>query len=179
MRRISSGWIIFLGIFSNSFSFLSVIKYASLWLIADMFYYILIVSGVELCGNAAFLSKRVKEIWKDQSHVRRYFQRRFTKFSIILGLSIFGQLCRGCFGCLKMLKPKRYRLLSIAGAFSPPQTLTCKHSNLVKIKQKRMIHFSCSSSLWSTKHVTEFDSLGIKGLVSKVSCFTRIQTVSI
>lgn len=39
MRRTSSGWIIFLGIFSNAFFIsVSVIKYAIQWLITDMLY---------------------------------------------------------------------------------------------------------------------------------------------
>ena len=98
MRRISSGWIIFLGIVLNFFISVSVIKYVAQWLIADMLYYLLTVSGMRLYENAAFLFTRFKEMGKDQSSVGRDFRGRFAKCSMILGLPAFGQLCRSCFG---------------------------------------------------------------------------------
>lgn len=44
------------------FASVSVIKEASQWLVTGMLYYLLTVSGVQLCGNSAFLSTRVKEM---------------------------------------------------------------------------------------------------------------------
>lgn len=57
-----------------------------------MFYYLLAVSGVELCGNSAFPSTRLKGIGKDQSYGGGDLRGTFTTFSVILGLSTFGQL---------------------------------------------------------------------------------------
>ena len=83
----------------------SVIKHKARWLIADM-YYLLIVSGVELYGNSAFLSTRVKEMGKDQSYVSRDFQGRPVNCSTVLDQPTFGRLCRSCFGFTTIIQAR-------------------------------------------------------------------------
>lgn len=76
----------------------SVIKHKARWFIADMLYYLLTVSGMELHGNSAFLSTRVKEMGKAQSYVSRDSQGRPVNCSLVPGQQPLGQLCRSCFG---------------------------------------------------------------------------------
>lgn len=169
MRRISSGWIIFLGIVLNFFISVSVIKYVAQWLIADMLYYLLTVSGMRLYENAAFLFTRFKEMGKDQSSVGRDFRGRFAKCFMILGLPAFGQLCRSCFGFPTNVWARNRTL-----TFSPTvevraRTHTHTHShvlilthsspcgNCTKGKGKTWHGSFCSScipALWSSQHIT-------------------------
>lgn len=119
-----------------------------------MLYYLLTVSGVELCGNSAFLSTRFKGIGKEQSYVGRIFQGRFTTFSVILGLSTFGQFCWSCFGfptnaqAIKRIQTFAYswslqRHLLLSTTHTPIHTL----QSLWKLSQRgwkrsRRVHYS-------------------------------------